>query len=64
MPDVEQLFRDYVAEHREGGEADPRAFLAQVEGADRIGARGADRRIPRALARARVGRRRVRRLSR
>ena len=31
MPDVEQIFRDYVAEHRGGGEADPRGFLAQVE---------------------------------
>ena len=35
MPDVEHLFRDYVAEHRAGGEADPRGFLAQVDGADR-----------------------------
>jgi hypothetical protein len=31
MPDVENLFSDYIAEHRAGGEADPRAYLAQVE---------------------------------
>jgi hypothetical protein len=35
MADVEQLYRDYVAEHRAGGEADPRAYLAQLAGSDR-----------------------------
>ncbi len=35
MPDVEQLFHDYVAEHRGGGDADPRSYLSQVEGLDR-----------------------------
>ena len=35
MPDVEQIFRDYVAEHRGGGEADPRGFLARVDESDR-----------------------------
>jgi len=35
MPDVEQLFRDYVAEHRGGGDADPRGYLARVDGLDR-----------------------------
>lgn len=35
MPDVEQLFHDYVAEHRSGGDADPRSYLSQVEGLDR-----------------------------
>lgn len=35
MPDIEQIFRNYVAEHRGGGEADPQAFLAKAEGAER-----------------------------
>lgn len=35
MPDVEKLFHDYVAEHRGGGDADPRGYLSQVEGLDR-----------------------------
>ena len=35
MADVDKLFTDYVAEHRAGGEADPRAYLEKVEGVDR-----------------------------
>ena len=35
MADVDKLFNDYVAEHRAGGEADPRAYLERVEGVDR-----------------------------
>jgi len=35
MPDAEQLFHDYVSEHRRGGDADPRSYLSQVEGLDR-----------------------------
>lgn len=35
MPDVDTLFRDYVAEHRSGGRADPSGYLEQLEGADR-----------------------------
>jgi hypothetical protein len=35
MADVDQLLREYIAEHRAGGEANPRAYLDQVEGADR-----------------------------
>lgn len=35
MADVQSLLSDYIAEHRAGGEADPLAFLARVEGADR-----------------------------
>jgi len=35
MPDIEQIFRDYVTEHRAGDEANPQAFLAQAEGAER-----------------------------
>jgi hypothetical protein len=35
MADVDQLLKDYIAEHRAGGEADPRAYLDQVEGTDR-----------------------------
>jgi hypothetical protein len=35
MADVDQLLRQYIAEHRAGGEANPRAYLDQVEGADR-----------------------------
>ena len=35
MADVDKLFTDYVAEHRAGGEADPRAYLERVEGIDR-----------------------------
>lgn len=35
MADVDSLFRDYVAEHKAGGEADPRRYLNQLEGADR-----------------------------
>lgn len=35
MSDVEKLLKDYIAEHKAGGEADPRAYLDQLEGADR-----------------------------
>jgi hypothetical protein len=35
MPDVDTLFRDYVAEHRAGGRADPSGYLEQLEGTDR-----------------------------
>lgn len=35
MADVDKLFTDYVAEHRAGGEADPRAYLEKVKGVDR-----------------------------
>lgn len=35
MADVDKLFSDYVAEYRAGGEANPRAYLEQVEGIDR-----------------------------
>jgi hypothetical protein len=35
MPDVDQLLKQYIAEHRAGGEADPRAYLDQLEGRDR-----------------------------
>jgi len=35
MADVDKLFSDYVAEHRAGGDADPRSYLERVEGVDR-----------------------------
>ncbi|MGI8461641.1 MAG: hypothetical protein ACR2OC_08425 [Solirubrobacterales bacterium] len=35
MASVEQLLADFTAEFREAGEADPRKYLGQVEGADR-----------------------------
>ena len=35
MADVDTLFREYIADHRAGGEADPRGYLARVEGDDR-----------------------------
>jgi hypothetical protein len=35
VTDVDRLFKEYVAEHRSGGEADPIAFLERLEGADR-----------------------------
>ncbi len=35
MADVDQLLKRYIAEHRAGGEADPRPYLDQVEGTDR-----------------------------
>ncbi len=35
MPDVDQLLTQYIAEHRAGGDADPRAYLDQLAGADR-----------------------------
>jgi hypothetical protein len=31
MSDVEQVLRDYIREHRAGGEADPREFLDRVD---------------------------------
>src|SRR3954447_8768536 len=31
MSDVEQVLREYIREHRAGGDADPRAFLERVE---------------------------------
>lgn len=36
MADVEKLLRDYISEHRSGGEADPRSYLARAEGAERV----------------------------
>lgn len=30
MNEIERLFEEYVREHRAGGDADPRAFLARV----------------------------------
>ncbi|HET8951957.1 MAG TPA: hypothetical protein VFN44_15655 [Solirubrobacteraceae bacterium] len=35
MSDVERLFEEFTREDREGGEADPLAYLARVQGADR-----------------------------
>ena len=35
MADVDQLLKQYIEEHRAGGEADPLAYLEQVEGTDR-----------------------------
>ncbi len=35
MADVDKLFSDYIAEHRAGGEANPRTYLEKVEGIDR-----------------------------
>src|SRR5436305_8434536 len=35
MSDVDHLFSDYVAEHRAGGDADPRSFLARASPDDR-----------------------------
>ena len=35
MPYVDQLLKQYIAEHRAGGEADPRGYLEQLEGRDR-----------------------------
>ena len=35
MSDVERLLQEFIREDREGGEADPLAYLAQVQGADR-----------------------------
>jgi hypothetical protein len=35
MPDVDKLMKEYIAEHKAGGDADPRAYLDQVEGTDR-----------------------------
>src|SRR5690242_738873 len=35
MPDVDELLKQYIEDHRAGGEADPRGYLAQVEGTDR-----------------------------
>ncbi len=35
MPDVHELLSEYIAEHRAGGEADPRAYLERVDGLDR-----------------------------
>src|SRR3954449_12052418 len=34
MADVQQLFSDYVAEHKGGGEADPAAYLQKLDGTD------------------------------
>lgn len=37
MADVEQVLREYIREHRSGGEADPLVYLARVdEGVDRL----------------------------
>jgi hypothetical protein len=35
MADVDQLLKQYIVEHRAGGEANPRAYLDQVEGTER-----------------------------
>jgi hypothetical protein len=35
MADVERLLSAYIAEHRAGGDADPRRYLEQAEGLDR-----------------------------
>jgi hypothetical protein len=35
MSDVDQLLAEYVAEHRAGGEADPRAYVARASPAER-----------------------------
>ena len=35
MTDVERLLREYIAEHRGGGKADPTEYVARLEGADR-----------------------------
>lgn len=35
MADVETLFRDYVAAHRQDGRVDPRAYLERLAGAER-----------------------------
>jgi hypothetical protein len=35
MIDAETLLREYIEEHRSGGEADPRSYLERVEGAER-----------------------------
>ena len=35
MTDVDRLFADYVAEHRAGGDADPREYLSQASSAHR-----------------------------
>src|SRR4051812_34815041 len=37
MSDVEQVLREYIREHRAGGDADPREYLTRLdEGADRL----------------------------
>jgi hypothetical protein len=35
MTDVDRLLADYIAEHRAAGDADPRAYLSRVSGAER-----------------------------
>jgi len=35
MSDVDRLLSEYISEHRAGGEADPVAYLDQLEGGDR-----------------------------
>ena len=35
MTEVEQLLREYIAEHRGGGKADPLEYVQRLEGADR-----------------------------
>jgi hypothetical protein len=35
MPEVQELLSEYIAEHKAGGEADPRVYLERVEGLDR-----------------------------
>ncbi|MGO9960918.1 MAG: hypothetical protein ACLP50_33905 [Solirubrobacteraceae bacterium] len=35
MTDVDRLLADYIAEHRAGGEADPRAYLSRASPAER-----------------------------
>jgi hypothetical protein len=35
MDDIDRLLREYIAEHKSGGEADPVAYLEKVEAGDR-----------------------------
>src|SRR4051812_31720137 len=35
MTDVDRLLREYIEEHRAGGEADPLAYVERLEGTDR-----------------------------
>ena len=35
MSDVDRLLADYIAEHRAGGEADPREYLSRASPAER-----------------------------
>ena len=48
VTDVDRLLAEYIAEHRAGGEADPREYLSRASPRRASRARGADRRLPRA----------------